>query len=202
VSIDGPAADTIELLRQVSARQESLMAFYYTDADHQVHMTEIFDVTSSADPALLRAAAAAAETTDDFGIDYSAEDLLDHRRHHFAADHDLLTHSQSSPGGLLVGGGEPHNRHHSYHIRRQLSMKSSDQPQRGSLPSQGVNNGSTGKTRLADAPGRNSVSGPAAGSQVASADDHVPAKESSSVFSNSSSSESTLSSEQTDESSA
>jgi hypothetical protein len=81
-------------------------------------------------------------------------------------------------------------------------MKSSDQPQRGSLPSQGANNGSTGKTRLGDAPGRNSVSGPAAGSQVPPAEDHVPAKESSSVFSNSSSSESTLSSEQTDESSS
>jgi hypothetical protein len=118
-SIDGPAADTIELLRQVSERQESLMAFYYLDADHQVRMTEIFDVTEAADPALLRAAAAAAATVDDLGIDYSAKDLLtdqrrsSHNSHLF--EHDHLAHSHSSPGGLTGGGGRmrAYHRHHS-----------------------------------------------------------------------------------------
>jgi hypothetical protein len=117
-SIDGPAADTIELLRQVSERQESLMAFYYLDADHQVRMTEIFDVTEAADPALLRAAAAAAATVDDLGIDYSAKDLLtdqrrsSHNSHLFEHDH-LLAHSHSSPGGLTGGRIRAYHRHHS-----------------------------------------------------------------------------------------
>ena len=98
---DSAAVDTIELLRQVSGQQEALMAFYYTDpADNQVRMTEIFDVTTAADPAVLRAAAAAA---DDFGVDYNADDLLDYRGHHMVADN--LAHSQSSPCGLAVGGG-------------------------------------------------------------------------------------------------
>ncbi|XP_023342586.1 patatin-like phospholipase domain-containing protein 2 [Eurytemora carolleeae] len=46
---DSPA---LEHIRYVKQYQNAVMAFYYTDADNQVKVTEIFDVTSS-DPNLL-----------------------------------------------------------------------------------------------------------------------------------------------------
>lgn len=50
--LDGELPDTIGQIKQVTESQDAVMAFYYTDADNQVKVMEIFDVTET-DPSLL-----------------------------------------------------------------------------------------------------------------------------------------------------
>lgn len=59
--IDTEAPDTIEQISKVTEAKEAVMSFYYTDADNQVKVTEIFDVTKT-DPSLL--------VKENFGVDY------------------------------------------------------------------------------------------------------------------------------------
>jgi len=59
--IDNEAPDTIEQISKVTEANEAVMSFYYLDADNQVKVTEIFDVTKT-DPSLL--------VKENFGVDY------------------------------------------------------------------------------------------------------------------------------------
>jgi len=61
------ASPVLDHIRQVTQYQESLFAFYYTDEDNQMQITEIFDVTQT-DPSLL---------TDNDSQDYSFSQVTD-----------------------------------------------------------------------------------------------------------------------------
>merc|ERR1719468_1072708 len=61
------ASPVLDHIRQMTQYQESLFAFYYTDEDNQMQITEIFDVTQT-DPSLL---------TDNDSQDYSFSQVTD-----------------------------------------------------------------------------------------------------------------------------